>query len=149
LSELRSRCHHFWLVEKSENFWPLIRAKSIGDSEPTYDELTANTPCHSFSSPIFLHSRQRSLQLFQRQMALAVRQSTCIAYAERLFAAQTRPIIWKSGLNSKMAGTWAISLFHSPSQNPMPQAIRSFSLTQYSVTKGNNQLSVSRPVELM
>lgn len=50
------------------------------------------------------HSRQRSLQLLQRQMALAVRQSTCIAYAERLCAYEGRPIIERTGLNSSGGG---------------------------------------------
>jgi hypothetical protein len=42
-----------------------------------------------------------------------VRQSTCIAYAERLRAAQTWPIIGRSGDKRKVAGTWVLSLFHA------------------------------------
>jgi len=48
----------------------------------------------------------------QRHVVL-VRQSTCIAYAERLRAAQTWPIIGRSGDKRKMARTWVLSLFHA------------------------------------
>jgi hypothetical protein len=72
------------------------QGKSIGNTTThvSHGHLTAlrsPLPFVLFKHPS-IHSRQRSLQLLQRQMVLAVRQSTCIAYAERLLAAQTWPI---------------------------------------------------------
>ena len=61
-------------------------------------------------------------------MALAVRQSTCIAYAARLATGQTSPIIGETGLKRKMAGAWMLSLFHAlvivrrPEAKAIPEA---------------------------
>ncbi len=59
-----------------------------------------------------LHSRHRSLQLF-RDMAPAVRQSTCMCICRAATCSKTPPITSVTGRSSCGGATWALSLFHA------------------------------------